>query len=214
MFADDTNPPSYRGEPNSLHFEWTTIVGGNNPPDVFTQGPSDFPLSIRIAGPNGGPPGNLRIPPIANVVIVDGVNFVDELDYKDVRVQVTYTGTITNTVMRWADFNQETGDALAIATAPCVLLNHVDEIPGSYYYEDWRCMPNPDTERIRIFHDGSAQITQVVMDTISYAAVGGTIFPIDTTALLLAGMQINLAWMIPVALSAVGIGVFLVRKKI
>ena len=43
--------------------------------------------------------------------------------------------------------------------------------------------------------------------------IGGEIIPIDTTSLLLAGVQTNLAWMIPIALSVVGIGVILLRKK-
>jgi len=43
--------------------------------------------------------------------------------------------------------------------------------------------------------------------------IGGTVLPLDTTALLLAGMQTNLAWMVPLALSAAGIGVFILKKK-
>jgi len=43
--------------------------------------------------------------------------------------------------------------------------------------------------------------------------IGGKLLPIDTTALLLAGMQTNLAWIIPIALSVIGLGVILVRKK-
>jgi len=43
--------------------------------------------------------------------------------------------------------------------------------------------------------------------------IGGEILPINTTSLLLVGFQTNLALLIPVALSAVGIGVILVRKK-
>ena len=43
--------------------------------------------------------------------------------------------------------------------------------------------------------------------------IGGEIFPINTTSLLLAGIQTNLAWIIPIALSAAGIGVVLVRKR-
>jgi len=42
--------------------------------------------------------------------------------------------------------------------------------------------------------------------------VGGEYFTLDTTALLLAGIQTNLAWIIPV-LSAAGIGAFILRKK-
>jgi len=48
---------------------------------------------------------------------------------------------------------------------------------------------------------------------IQSAPIGGEIIPIDTTSLLLVGFQTNLAWIIPVVLSAVGIGVILVRKK-
>jgi len=44
-------------------------------------------------------------------------------------------------------------------------------------------------------------------------AVGVDYIQPDTTELLLAGMQTNLAWIIPVSLSAVGIGAVLIRKK-
>ncbi len=43
--------------------------------------------------------------------------------------------------------------------------------------------------------------------------VGGKLLPIDTTALLLAGAQMNAAWMIPVVLSVLGIGLFVVLRK-
>ena len=43
--------------------------------------------------------------------------------------------------------------------------------------------------------------------------IGGVINPIDTTVLLVAGIQTNFTWIIPIALSAAGIGVVLVRKK-
>jgi len=43
--------------------------------------------------------------------------------------------------------------------------------------------------------------------------IGGEIIPISTSSLLLAGVQTNLAWIIPVALSVIGLGVILVRKK-
>jgi len=44
-------------------------------------------------------------------------------------------------------------------------------------------------------------------------AIGGEIIPLDTTALLLAGAQMNAAWMIPVVLSGIGIGLFVVYRK-
>ncbi len=43
--------------------------------------------------------------------------------------------------------------------------------------------------------------------------VGGMIFPIDTVALLIAGAQ-SVAWIIPISLSIVGIGLVLVKRRI
>jgi len=37
--------------------------------------------------------------------------------------------------------------------------------------------------------------------------------PIDKTALMVTGAQLNASWMIPVLISAIGIGVFVVTRK-
>ena len=42
--------------------------------------------------------------------------------------------------------------------------------------------------------------------------IGGKIIPIETTSLLLAGAQ-SFSWMIPVLLSGIGIGLFVVSRK-
>jgi len=42
--------------------------------------------------------------------------------------------------------------------------------------------------------------------------VGGELIPLDTSALILAGAQMNAAWMIPVIVSAIGIGLVIARK--
>ena len=43
--------------------------------------------------------------------------------------------------------------------------------------------------------------------------IGGSILPLDTTALLLAGAQSISMWMIPVILSGIGIGVFVIKRR-
>ncbi len=43
--------------------------------------------------------------------------------------------------------------------------------------------------------------------------VGGTMIPIDTTALLFAGVQSIWMWMIPVVAAGVGIGVFVIKRR-
>jgi len=42
--------------------------------------------------------------------------------------------------------------------------------------------------------------------------VGGELIPLDTTSLLVTGAQMNAAWMIPVIVSAIGIGIVIARK--
>jgi len=48
--------------------------------------------------------------------------------------------------------------------------------------------------------------------TCSQTIVGGELLPLDTTSLLLAGAQ-TFSWMIPVILSGIGIGLFVVSRK-
>jgi len=43
-------------------------------------------------------------------------------------------------------------------------------------------------------------------------AVGGVFEGVDTTSLLVTGAQMNASWMIPVIVSAIGIGIVIARK--
>ncbi len=47
---------------------------------------------------------------------------------------------------------------------------------------------------------------------VNRCTVGGDLIPLDTSALILAGAQTNAAWMIPVIVSAIGIGIVVARK--
>jgi len=51
-----------------------------------------------------------------------------------------------------------------------------------------------------------------IIVTRSQQAVGGEIIPIETTSLILAGAQ-SFSWMMPVVLSVLGIGLFVVSRK-
>jgi len=44
-------------------------------------------------------------------------------------------------------------------------------------------------------------------------AVGGEMFPVDTTALLLAATYSTASWMIPLMIAAVGFGIIITRQK-
>jgi hypothetical protein len=49
---------------------------------------------------------------------------------------------------------------------------------------------------------------------ISATTVGGELLAIDASALLIAGIEANLAWMIVPALLATGTGIVLLRKRL
>jgi len=55
-------------------------------------------------------------------------------------------------------------------------------------------------------------IAQVFDFTVRIVAVGGEFLGVDTTAVLVAGTQTSAAWMIPVIISAIGIGIVIARK--
>jgi hypothetical protein len=71
----------------------------------------------------------------------------------------------------------------------------------------------------QLVHFNSAPFTSAaglaVFGEITVAAlpVGGEIIPINTTALLLAGVQSVSMWMIPVVIAGAGIGVFVIKKR-
>ena len=206
-FGDDLNPPTWRGEENSLYFEWNSIDQFNsNSPDVFSQGPSSFPLS-QFGGGNQGDIGTLARGPPGNgdddFVFVSVVNFVDGLDKKIVRIQVTYSANPQSgfsSILSASEYDQNTGDNTAFSL--CELIDHVD-VSATHFYEDWLCEPNPDAEfhQVELFGgDQGEEITQLVMDTISFddEVVGGELLPIDSTTLMLAGLQSSAIWMLPV----------------
>ena len=60
---------------------------------------------------------------------------------------------------------------------------------------------------------GTVELPQIItITTPEPTVVGGELLPINSTALLLAGAQ-SFSWMIPVIVSAVGIGLFVVSRK-
>jgi len=72
---------------------------------------------------------------------------------------------------------------------------------------NWNANPNDFVNLFRIGTDGLwFQLTSKVQ------VVGGEFLPIDSTALLLAGTQ-SFSWMIPLVLSGIGIGLFVVSRK-
>jgi len=71
-----------------------------------------------------------------------------------------------------------------------------------------------DIDEIRLVLDTVTDATDYDLDLIDITMqmVGGEMFPVDTTALLLAGAELNAIWILP-AIAAIGIGAFIVSRK-
>jgi len=71
-----------------------------------------------------------------------------------------------------------------------------------------------DIEEISFVFDTQTGLTDYVLEKIDITMqmVGGEMYPVNTTALLLAGAELNAIWILP-AIAAIGIGAFIVSRK-
>ncbi len=131
-------------------------------------------------------------------------NFVDDLTTKKIIVQVSYDSSGSGPIFPSVTCNDSTG------TTDGVLVNTIEELGFTEW--EFECSPNPDWEIIN-FVERSA-LEQVIIWTASFGEpqVGGEFIGVDTTSLLVAGAQMNAAWLIPVIVSAIAIGIVLARK--
>ncbi len=63
-----------------------------------------------------------------------------------------------------------------------------------------------------VFNPGGSEPYTLHLSLLQILSVGGELIPLDTTSLLVGGAQMNAAWMIPVIISAIGIGIVIARK--
>ncbi len=63
------------------------------------------------------------------------------------------------------------------------------------------------------FYNTGFGVEQIIIESASGAPIGGNVIKLDTTPLIVAGAQMTASWMIPVIVSAVGIGLVIVRKS-
>jgi len=194
--ADDLNPPSWErlGAANlSTSAEWdfltaqdpddiqpdgtsVPLIRGDVEPDMnaafppdrhpsgTTFGDIDFAASMSNGGYSGGPsapPGGLAF----NVP-----NWYDQEPLKILRLQVTYSGEEPGTRL-FAFIGGVPGTSTGVTVEPVGRVADSDPSlpPGmSYFYEDWRILPNPDWEQVVIDVPSGTFIDQVVIDTISF----------------------------------------------
>jgi len=71
---------------------------------------------------------------------------------------------------------------------------------------------NPVTGQTTAIGNGLRELGDIDFFPLDDIIIGGELIPLDTTALLLAGVQSISMWMIPVVVSGAGIGVFVIMR--
>lgn len=190
--ADDLNPPAYRGANRSTSAEWDFDTDQPNPK---IQPDGDLPVVVGDAAPllNGafpasaphpscgrsggvswttvaGDTGYLGGPAGTGAIACNVPNWIDTEPEKQLRVQVTYSGTRPTTAIFGFLGVPGTSSTVTEVFVRRVADTSPDLPPGaSYYFEDWRVFPNPDWEQVVVFLPAGTFLHQLVIDSISGA---------------------------------------------
>jgi hypothetical protein len=181
--ADDFAPPWYRGQPLSVYAAWdfvpppgsfvagwdaeTEIVTGGSAGEVLRKfGTRTSHIDFDMAS-NWTWDGVTNIAPVVTPgasLAVNMVNWIDQMPYKLLRIQVTYIGQAPPDIMvpLVAGFEGPLNEL----TYPGSLVQRVDVDPN-HFFVDWRIIPNPDWEQILIHVPIGNWINQIVVDTVS-----------------------------------------------
>lgn len=200
-------------EENSVHASWLTSLGNTRAPDSFETGPSQFDLFVEtpftsfpegfgscFPDKSGGVTCSFFIP-----------NFVDPLKTKTINLDFSFTGgaAVGDVSVFCFDENEdEAGIPISSSSS-----TNQDVTSASFEFD---CLPNPDWEVIVIRFSDPITLLQMDVWTVSFddpPIVGGMGIPIDSSALLLASASSMTLWMVPV-IAGIGIGVFVIRKRI
>ena len=169
-FADDLNPPVYRGDPLSVYAHWqlgTTgtndlVLNPANPAEynwVDDSDPTTFLSSLLPSDIVTGPDYQFQLP-----------NFIDKMPVKYMRLQLTWQtdpAVPPTPLTILGPSGEESGSPVAgnIVFSSAIIPVVAD---GSivYQYHDIEFYPNPDWERWAIISPNEP-LVQVVVDTVS-----------------------------------------------
>lgn len=161
-WADDLNPPGWRGDDRTLHVEWS--FGENNPnpmPDVLETTLTDPIATCAVAGEQPFTNyeseylGRQGVYKYEDYIRIELSNFPDEFDYKLIWLQITYTE-----------------DEPYIITDPAATSRELEQLldlGDGWFHATYSIIiePNPPSEVIFISPIPCAQfVDQIVIDTI------------------------------------------------
>jgi len=182
--------------------------------------PFTFESFISLtSGPQ--PKGQEFVPSVDNIIGVDLTFAKGGVSISDVTINLR-EGTITNPVLGTKTKTVDvTGGEV---TEHFDFDSTIPLTPGNTYVIEFSATNNiailgENDGTIDGFPSGSSifginlvQTFDFSFQTYFFIPIGGELLPIDTTALLLSGVQTNAAWLIPVIVSVIGIGIVIARK--
>ena len=175
-FADDLNPPPYRGGPLSVYAHWNLIPGttildlNNNWSSVDDSDPT------TVLYPNFTP--NIQVIPSNGAYDFQIPNWVDNLPIKYLRLQLTWENNLLPPLNIFSQGLEGVNPVIGQIVYTSPLQTDAAAIKAYQYY-DLIYKTNPDFERSHIDMPANALLTQVVVDSISTV-------PEPTTLLLLS----------------------------
>jgi hypothetical protein len=169
-FADDLNPPSYRGNPLSVNAEWQLVFGTNflNLTQWSSIDDSDSATNLY---PFFTP--SPQIQPMGDIYQFQVPNWVDQMPVKYMRLQLTWLGTTQPPINLFS----EGLDGVNLISGVITYSSPVQAISPAFTYQyfDFEFHPNLDFERVHIQLPPNGLLSQVVVDTVSTVPEPATI---------------------------------------
>lgn len=158
LHADDLEPASYRGDPNSVTAKFDLTMF---PPVLasFSEGANPtFPLSTV-------PPTITQDPTGAPFYQVELPNYIDDLPVKYMRIQYSWSGQQGDAQTQTINVSPNVGGSVSLVDSSLPM--PVPGVPSAFYrWDDFAIYPNPDFEAIQVEFT-NADPRWLVFDTIS-----------------------------------------------
>ncbi|OHB75808.1 MAG: hypothetical protein A2W31_04320 [Planctomycetes bacterium RBG_16_64_10] len=166
-WADDLNPPPWRGQPGTTFEEWVFSTPNPETPPDMVYNPYGVPIAEVSPGPGqdwmdlwGGHQG---IWPLSGTIELDIPNLPEPNPLKDIWVQLTWAKQLENSTPDIWELDSGVHGSLV---SEVVLGPTGHPAPNDLWFHSTyqiRLYPNPSSETVKI--DGTLLVDQVVIDT-------------------------------------------------
>jgi len=185
LVVGDSNPPDYRGDDDSVFAAWQSFSicldpNGDLEPDGRPPPGNGFPVdpilfnAIEASGDLFDDDPTIEFEdqlPVQKVYHLTMPNIVDDLDTKNVRIQITTCNTFGPedlTPVQFGDFGAlDDGESVEILFDGDPIITPLNGF--THFTQDFEIHPNPDIEFFEFFIPGDAELVSVIVDTVSFS---------------------------------------------